>query len=189
VPTTRLYLVRHGEARGHDEASGLTPRGQDQASRLGQRLRGLPVTAVHHSPLARADETAQIVAGFLPGVPVTASEHLIDRTPAPSAATRADYPQPWWPLLDSVTPPERDEDAVALRQAVAHFDVVGGDDRNDVLISHNFVLGWFVRHVLDAPDWRWIGLNHANCGLSILQWETGRPPVLVAFNDTGHLLA
>jgi probable phosphoglycerate mutase len=51
------------------------------------------------------------------------------------------------------------------------------------------VIGWFVRHVLDAPTWRWIGLNQENCGLTIVQWDTDRPPTLVCFNDVGHLPA
>ena len=49
------------------------------------------------------------------------------------------------------------------------------------------MIGWFVRHVLDAPVWRWIGLDQANCAITIVQWESDRPPTLVSFNDTGHL--
>jgi len=60
-------------------------------------------------------------------------------------------------------------------------------DRHQLLITHNFVIGWFVRHVLDAPVWRWIGLQQANCAITAVRWETGRPPSLVSFNDTGHL--
>jgi broad specificity phosphatase PhoE len=65
--------------------------------------------------------------------------------------------------------------------------VVGDTDRHELLITHNFVIGWFVRRVLDAPQWRWIGLNQANCAITILQWDSDRPPTLVSFNDTGHL--
>ena len=82
---------------------------------------------------------------------------------------------------------ERDKDAVALRAAVEHFGVTGADDRHELLITHNFVIGWFVRHVLDAPVWRWIGLNQANCAITIVQWDSDRPPTLVSFNDIGHL--
>jgi probable phosphoglycerate mutase len=41
--------------------------------------------------------------------------------------------------------------------------------------------------VLDAPQSRWIGLNEANCAITILQWDDDRPPTLVSFNDTGYL--
>ena len=75
----------------------------------------------------------------------------------------------------------------ALQAAVEHFGVTGEEDRYELLITHNFVIGWFVRHVLDAPVWRWIGLNQANCAITIVQWDSDRPPTLVSFNDTGHL--
>jgi probable phosphoglycerate mutase len=32
-------------------------------------------------------------------------------------------------------------------------------DRCELLVTHNFVIGWFIRHVLAAPWWRWMGLN------------------------------
>jgi probable phosphoglycerate mutase len=74
-----------------------------------------------------------------------------------------------------------------LQAAVEHFDVTHGEDRNDLLITHNFVVGWFVRHVLDAPVRRWIGLNQDNCAITIVQWHSDYPPTLVSFNHTGHL--
>jgi probable phosphoglycerate mutase len=104
-------------------------------------------------------------------------------------ARRTDYPQRYLPWLDAVPADERDEDAAALRAAVEHLGAAGTDDRPELIVTHNFVIGWFVRHVLDAPEWRWIGLNQANCGLTIVRWESGRAPRLVSFNDVGHLPA
>ncbi len=105
----------------------------------------------------------------------------------PSPGHRDSYPGRWLDWLDGIPADERDEDATALRAAVGHFTVTGDDDRQELLITHNFVIGWFVRHALDAPVWRWIGLNQANCAITVVQLETDRPPVLVSFNDTGHL--
>ena len=62
-----------------------------------------------------------------------------------------------------------------------------GEQRNELPITHNFVIGWFVRHVLEAPEWKWMGLNQAHCGLTILRLRSGRPAQLVAHNDLGHL--
>lgn len=190
MATTWLYLVRHGEqdpASGHVAAGGLSRLGREQAERLGRRLCGVPFSAVHHSPLARAVQTAEIVAGHLPRVPVHACDHVADRTPVPSAGERDQYPPRWHAWLDGVPDDERDADGVALRAAVDHFGVVGKTDQHELLITHNFVIGWFVRHVLDAPQWRWIGLNQANCAITVLRWDSDRPPTLVSFNDTGHL--
>src|SRR5262245_8948510 len=187
---TRLFLVRHGEQdreAGHGPDGGLSPLGREQADRLGRRLRTAPFSAIHHSPLARAVETADIVAGHLPRVPRHACDRVADRTPVPSAERRDTYPAQWHSWLDGVPAGERDVEAVSLRATVGHRGVTGDEDRDELLITHNFVIGWFVRHVLDAPDWRWIGLNQANCGITVVQWESGRPPSLVSFNDTGHL--
>jgi serine/threonine-protein phosphatase PGAM5 len=189
VTSTQLYLVRHGEQAGDHEGQGhgLSPLGREQAHRLGRRLRSVPFANIHYGPLPRAAETAEIVADRLARIPRHVCDHVADRTPVPSDARRGDYPQRWHPWLDGVPADERDEDAAALRAAVGHFGVTGAEDRHELLITHTFVIGWFVRHVLDAPEWRWIGLNHDNCGITIVRWETDRPPVLVSYNDTGHL--
>lgn len=185
---TRLYLVRHGEqdpAANHGPDGGLSPLGRDQADRLGRRLRGVPFAAIHHSPSARAAETAAIVGGHLPGVPAHACDHVADRTPVPSDLGR--YPVRWHTWLGAVPADERDQDATALRAAVEHFGVTGPQARDELLVTHAFVVGWFVRHVLDAPEWRWMGLNAANGGVTVVQWHFDRPPTLVSYNDTGHL--
>jgi hypothetical protein len=38
-----------------------------------------------------------------------------------------------------------------------------------------------------CPPDSWIGLNQANGAITIVRWDSGRPPALVSFNDTGHL--
>lgn len=67
---TRLFLVRHGATAATEEdrfsgSSGaeLSDRGRWQAARLGERLAQQNITAVYSSPLARALDTARIVAG------------------------------------------------------------------------------------------------------------------------------
>ncbi len=75
-----LYLVRHGEATVED--GGLSETGQEQARRTGERLKNLPVDRIHHSPLPRAAQTARLIAGWLPGVPVAESAIIGDYLPA-----------------------------------------------------------------------------------------------------------
>src|SRR4051812_6666255 len=80
--TTRLVLVRHGEARagvehfiaGHDACTGLTERGRDQAARLRDRLqrtREFEPDVMYASVLRRAIETAEIVGPAFPDLGVT----------------------------------------------------------------------------------------------------------------------
>ncbi|WP_032795826.1 histidine phosphatase family protein, partial [Streptomyces sp. HCCB10043] len=74
-----LYVTRHGEA-SEDETT-LTEAGRRQAALLGERLRGAPITAIHHGPLPRAEQTARLVGERLPGVPLLRSEPAGDYLP------------------------------------------------------------------------------------------------------------
>ncbi|MBI2996987.1 MAG: histidine phosphatase family protein [Deltaproteobacteria bacterium] len=81
IKPTRLYLMRHGQVRGHDEKRinghddvELTEEGIAQSHRLGQRLRGERITALYSSDLRRSLEGARIIA------------HYLDITPAPPLA-------------------------------------------------------------------------------------------------------
>jgi phosphohistidine phosphatase len=70
-----LYILRHGIAedapppRGGDEARRLTPRGRDRvrAAAAGMRAFGLKFDVILTSPMARAAETAELVAAAYSG--------------------------------------------------------------------------------------------------------------------------
>jgi serine/threonine-protein phosphatase PGAM5 len=191
LATTLLYLVRHAEQQhppgGEDPDGRLSPVGERQAHRLGRRIADVPFDVMRHSPLRRAAQTAHILAGYPPGVPVSSSELLSDRTPIPSADQASAVPPLYRPFLASVPAEERDPAAARLNAAVEQLAVTGAADRHELLITHNFVIGWFVRHALDAPAWRWMGLNQFNCALTITQVRSDLPPMLITFNDLGHL--
>jgi serine/threonine-protein phosphatase PGAM5 len=189
VARTLLYLVRHGEHEHHgdDRDPGLTRLGEQQARLLGRRLADVPFDVVRHSPLRRAAQTAQIVAAQLHGVPVTSSELLRDRTPLPPDGEPDAVPPRYRPFLARTPPGEGDPGARHLNAAIGELTAVGAQDRCELLVTHNFVIGWLVRYALDAPWWRWIGLNQFNCGLTILEIHAGAPPMLISFNDVGHL--
>ena len=182
VARTLVYLVRHGE-QGIDGA--LSPLGREQSHALGAMLRDVSFTALHHSPVDRAVETAAILGSYLPAVPAHPCDFVADRTPIPSPSDAV--PDRYAPFLAAVPDEERDDRAVRLRAAVNYLGGTGTEDRHELVVTHNFVVGWFVRHALDAPDWRWIGLNQANGGLTIVQWQDHHGPTLMSFNETGHL--
>lgn len=69
MPTTRLFLVRHGETTANREFryigvrdEPLSAPGQAQAIQLAKALARLPVAAVYSSPLQRAYNTALQIA-------------------------------------------------------------------------------------------------------------------------------
>lgn len=183
-----LYLVRHGEQDRAEEGgdTGLSARGRRQAELLAHRLRGTPFTAVHHGPARRAVETAELVAAALPGVPVQCSDSVGDHLPHDTDP--AGLPERYAAFLADFTGPERIDGPRRTAEAVARFAVapVEGDVR-ELVVTHNFLIGWLVRHALEAPERRWLGLNHHNCGLTVIRYSSGGPPNLIAHNDVAHL--
>jgi serine/threonine-protein phosphatase PGAM5 len=186
-----FYLVRHAEAAGHEDLDpGLSDRGRAQAQALGARLASVRPAGILHGPRRRAGETARILAETLPGAPVGSTPLLEDRTPVPSAGRQAEYPERFRDWLDGVPLDERDEDGAALTAALPSLGRLAEQRAGDgplVLVTHSFVIGWFVRELLGAPTWRWLRLAPANASLTILRWDGGEPGALVSFNDTGHL--
>ena len=80
--------------------------------------------------------------------------------------------------LDDLVPPDG---AAAM---VARFADPPADE---LIITHNFQVAWFVREVLGAPPDRWRALNSCNTGLTVIRWAPGRPTVPLVFNDMTHL--
>ncbi|MEU8108687.1 histidine phosphatase family protein [Nonomuraea muscovyensis] len=60
-------------------------------------------------------------------------------------------------------------------------------DTHEVLVTHAYPIAWLVRHALDAPPSRWLGLNSGNTALTIIHYRDGLPPTIVMFNDMSHL--
>lgn len=185
--THYLYLVRHGEHQNaeHGLADGpLSPRGRRQASLLADRLSGVPLSAVWHSPLERASETARAVAARLPSVSPQPSALLFDCVPT---GMTPDTPAAFESFFGGVTEAEVEAGRAQMEDAVSEFLVRKPGDVHELLITHNFVISWFVREVLQTPEWRWMSLNQAHCGLTVISQKQGRPWTLVAHNDLAHL--
>jgi broad specificity phosphatase PhoE len=182
-----LYLVRHGEQLDaeHGLPDGpLSPRGRRQAELLGERLGGVPFDHAWHSPLQRAAETAAIIAAKMPALEPEPSALLFDCIPSGPAP---ETPKVYDPFFGSVTEAQIEAGSAQMADAAAEFLRSHREDRHDLLITHNFVIAWLVREALGAPDWRWLSINQANCGLTVLTQKTGRPWSLLVHNDMAHL--
>jgi probable phosphoglycerate mutase len=189
--TRYLYLARHGEAL--PDESGLSERGRRQAELLGRRLAGRPISVVHHGPLPRAAQTARLIGEHLGGAELVASElagdyvpYVPDRAELPSDC--ADF------LLDFLSragAENRERGPRLARQALEQFTgpVPGDRERHELVVTHGFLIGWLVRHVLEAPNWRWLGLNQGNAALTVLRFAPGRPSTVLIHNDMRHLPA
>ena len=183
-----IYLVRHGEQQDAEQGlpdGPLSEKGALQARAIGERLATVPFTGVWHSPLQRAEDTARIIEKQLAGdVRSEPSALLFDCIPSGRAP---EMPKSYAPFFNSVSDEQIEAGRAQMDDAVAEFLHPHRGPRHDLLITHNFVIAWFVREVLGAPDWRWISINQANCGLTVLQQKPGRPWSLVTHNDLGHL--
>jgi probable phosphoglycerate mutase len=189
--TRYLYLVRHGETS--PDESGLTEAGRQQATRLGQRLRDVPFSGVHHGPLPRAEQTARLIGDQLRNVPLHVSDVAGDYVPyLPKKdelpAESADY---YLGILADATDDERENGPALARQALdAYTGPVQGDkDRHELVVTHNFLVAWLVRDAMHAPKWRWLGLNHCNAALTVIRYAPGRPASVLTLNDMRHLPA
>lgn len=186
MPTTTLYLVRHGEAEnGEATDPALTAHGLLQAASAGRALGATGADVVLHGTRRRSIESAQKIASTLDTASTEYSDLFEDRTPIPE--NWSDVPARYHSFLRSVSGAEADLGARQLTHAVQQLSQLESADRTIVAVSHNFVIGWFVRAVLDAPWWRWIGLNQANGAITAIRWSHDREPVLLSFNERGHL--
>lgn len=181
-----LYLVRHGEAVGGDgELSGV---GRQQAVLTGERLSEVPFATIHHSTLPRAKQTAEEIASRLPGVPVIASELLRECVPSVPAedvmpAEFADYFTGLSPEFLATDGPDQ------AAAAVETFAGASASDRRDLIVSHGNLIRWFVCHALSTPPSQWLSMADYHCGVTVILYRTDRSPVLVSYNDVGHLPA
>jgi probable phosphoglycerate mutase len=190
-----VYLARHGETAWSltGQHTGLTDlplteRGERNASRLQQRLKGLTFVKVFTSPLQRARRTCEL-AGF--GAVAEIDPDLLEWNYGEyegrrTADIRAERPD--WQLFRDGCPGGESPAQVAARadRAVSRLRAVPGD-----------VLLFSSGHFLRALAARWIGLEltaHARsfmlstASLSALGYEDSLSrPVVRLWNETRHV--
>lgn len=189
-----VYLARHGEtawslSRQHTGLTDipLTERGERNARRLGERLRGLQFATVLTSPLVRASKTCEL-AGY--GDRARVDTELVEwdygeyegKTTAEIHQTRPD----WMLFRDGCPGGESTAQAAARAdRVIARLKTLSGD----TLV---FSSGHFLR-VLAA---RWLGLDGSagqyfllsTATLSTLGYEhTTSDPVVRLWNDGRHV--
>jgi probable phosphoglycerate mutase len=192
-----VYLARHGNTAWtvtgqHTGLTNLplTPNGEINAGRLGERLKGMTFAKVFTSPLQRASRTAEL-AGF--GAVAETDPDLVEwnygqyegLTSAQILAQRPD-----WQLFRDGCPGGESPAQISERadRVVKRIRAVSGD----VLI---FSSGHFIR-VLTA---RWLGIGPGTAGkyfllnpasLSALTYEHNlSQPVIRLWNDDHHVVA
>ena len=194
-PLPVVYVARHGETSWSlsGQHTGLTnlpltERGERNARRLGERLKGLSFAKVLTSPLQRAERTCEL-AGF--GAAAEIDRDLLEwnygeyegRRTAEILAER-----PGWQLFHDGCPGGESPDEIGARadRVVSRLRAI----RGDVLL---FSSGHFLR-VLAA---RWLGLepgagryfllSTASLGTLAYEHNNRSEPVIRLWNDTRHV--
>jgi serine/threonine-protein phosphatase PGAM5 len=168
-----LYLARHGDAPD----GSLSVAGRRQASLLSARLAAIPFATITHSPETRAVQTAAALPGAQPSP--LAGDYL-PHVPEP-------VPPAFTAFFDSFSAEESREGPELAREALARFAVPADQETHELVITHSFLIAWFVRDALGAPPERWLGLNAANAALTVIRYSEERGPALLQFNDMSHL--
>jgi len=188
-----IYLARHGETAWsltgqHTGLSDipLTQRGERNAVRLGERLRGITFAAVLSSPLQRARRTCEL-AGY--GDVARIDPDLVEWNYGDYEGLRTTEiheRDPGWNVFQNGGPHGESVAEVSARadRVVARVREIEG-----------CVLVFSSGHFLRALAARWVGLPVTmgqylaldTAALSILGYEHNRrSPVIRLWNDAGH---
>ncbi len=189
-----IYLARHGETAW--SVSGqhtgrtdlpLTQRGEENARKLGERLKGLTFARVLTSPLQRASRTCEL-AGF--GALAEIDRDLLEWDYGKYEGKRTAEilaERPGWQLFRDGCPGGETPAQVGARadRVVNQIRAAGGD-----------VLIFSSGHILRVLAARWLGLEPAagkcfllsTASLSVLTYEHDKTePAIRLWNDINHL--
>jgi broad specificity phosphatase PhoE len=189
-----IYLARHGETAWSltGQHTGLTDlplteRGECNARRLGERLKGLEFARVFTSPLQRASRTSEL-AGF--GAKAEVDRDLVEWYYGDYEGLRTEdirAARPDWELFRDGVPGGESLDEIGARA-----------DRivNRVRSIEGTLLLFSSAHFLRVLAARWLGLKPeggryfllSTASLSTLTYEHGSPAIGL-WNDARHISA
>ena len=191
-----VYLARHGETAWSisGQHTGLTDlpltdRGESNARRLGDRLKGLRFDKVFTSPLQRAVRTSEL-AGF--GARAEVDRDLLEWNYVEYEGLRTaeiHAKRPNWELFRDGCPGGESPTQIGARadRVVSRIREIGGN-----------VLIFSSGHILRVLTARWLGLEAAGgkyfalstASLSALSYEHNlSKPVIQLWNDTNHVVS
>lgn len=173
----RILVVRHGEAEYEtelcsDDGGSLTGAGRRQARELADRLRSERIARVWTSPLARAVQTAEIVAAAL-GVDVVVREGLREYGVGSLAGTSVGEQEYFqevfrrWAGGDDTAQIDGGERIVDFvsRVAEALAEIADAHPGEAALVvSHGGAILATVPQLAGLPRTRGLGVTLANCG-------------------------
>jgi probable phosphoglycerate mutase len=203
MPTTRLYLIRHGatELSAEDRFSGgtevdLSPTGRWQAERLARRLADDRITAIYCSSMRRTVETATLLAHPFGLTPIARPElreiHHGHWETMSRVEVEARFPQEYtsWQEDPFTYAPEGGESGLSVmaRALPVIREIVSRHSGEHVaVVSHKATLRLLISSLLgfDARGYR-DRLDQSPACLNILDFKDPVRARLMLFNDVSH---
>ena len=196
-----LILARHGETawnvekvfRGRADVD-LDRVGLKQAELLGKYLSNWELEAIYSSPLRRALDTANMVAGYQK-VAVRVAEGLTDFDygewqSVPEQEVKKLYPallNEWHSNPHKVrTPGGESLEDVRRRVVELINDILPRHRGNVLLVSHRVVIKVLICYLLGLDNSHFWNIRQDVCGITTFDHVDGRF-VLTRHNDTSHL--
>lgn len=199
---SRLLLVRHGQSTWNDQGRiqgqldpPLSELGRTQAQRLAERLAGRRLGGFYCSDLARAQETAEVIAGAVgvdPRPLIELREVALGEWEGMTAAEIADdYPEEWaqWRTHPSwdVAPAGEGTQAFESRVRAVIAKLFDDHPHEDVLVvTHGGVIQVVLGDVVGRSGSALVPFVIDNCSLSTVV-RGGRRTVITGVNDVCHL--
>ena len=198
----RVILVRHGETewnkirriQGGDSDTPLNENGKRQAIALADRLKGEKITAIFSSPLQRALNTAQAIAGYhhlevttLPSLKEIKVGELEGRLATEFALRFEEFLCGDGCEKQPHTPPGGESVDDVQKRAWETISNLAAQqpEATLVLVSHYFVIMATVCRVLNLPTHQMVRLRLNTGTLSIFTMDNGKLR-LELFNDGCH---
>lgn len=186
APAARtIVLIRHGHYvpdPAVDERVGphLSPLGVAQAHLVGARLAGMPThfDGLYVSPMARARDTAAIIATDFPGRHFEVVDDLAECTPP----TRR----------HDVTVNEKPADLIACKRRLDRvfarlFRPARGHERTDLLVCHGNVIRNMVVRALGVDSAAWLEMSVGHASITTIRVEADGGYKVITVGDVGHL--
>lgn len=216
---TRVIIVRHGQSgynterriQGRTDASTLTEKGRNDASKVGKALSNILFNAIYSSPLQRAKHTADIIHSELATHPeqspvIQVSDLLLEidlplweglltaqvkQKFAEDYRTWHERPDELRMLLNDAQGTREHFPVLALYEQARQFwqEILSHHQGETILIvGHNGINRALISTALFIPPSRYHSIQQSNCGITVLNFAggLGEPVQLESLNQTQH---
>lgn len=196
-----IYIIRHGETYGNLNGDGftetdLTPKGEEQAVRLGMRFKDMDVDKIYVSPLIRAIKTAKEIHNYHKDAPIIIDSLLLEKGTDPEYYGLPDeklFEQLPSAKIEKREPLGEEDDKKAHERACKFIEKIKAENDFDskiCVVAHGTFNSYLVLAALSFPVMENFNFSHLNTGVSLVCYLDEKGVIktkLKYLNDTSHL--